>query len=278
MGSIIQKIIDMKKFYFLLITMFAFNVGNAQWTALSSGTTNNLCSVFFTNANNGYAVGMNGTIVKTIDGGTTWSTLSSGTTNILYSVFLTDANTGYAVGELGTILKTTNGGTTWTALSSGTWNSLISVFFTDINTGYVAGEIGTILKTTNGGTNWSALSSGTANNLASVYFTDTDTGYAVGDHGTILKTTNGGGYVGINNLNQNASTLTVYPNPTSNTITIETLAKGPIFILNLGGQQLLQQEITEPTTAIDVSGLPSGVYVVKVVGEKGVQVGKFIKQ
>jgi len=31
-------------------------------------------------------------------------------------------------------------------------------------------------------------------------------------------------------------------------------------------------------TTIDISGLKSGVYVVKVVGEKGVQVGKFIRQ
>ena len=43
-------------------------------------------------------------------------------------------------------------------------------------------------------------------------------------------------------------------------------------------QQLLQQEITAPATTIDVSRFTSGVYVVKVVGEKGVQVGKFIKQ
>ena len=58
----------------------------------------------------------NGTILKTIDGGTTWTTLSSGTTNDLNSVYFTDANTGYAVGDTGTILKTIDGGTTWTAI------------------------------------------------------------------------------------------------------------------------------------------------------------------
>jgi hypothetical protein len=74
------------------------------------------------------------------------------------------------------------------------------------------------------------------------------------------------------------SLLLIYPNPTSNTLTIETIIKGHLSILNLSGKELLQQEITEKYTAIDVSVLENGVYVMKVIGEKGVQVGKLIKQ
>jgi hypothetical protein len=72
--------------------------------------------------------------------------------------------------------------------------------------------------------------------------------------------------------------INIYPNPTSTTITIETITKGHLSILNLSGQRLLHQEISEPTTTIDVSTLPCGVFVVKLVGENVVQVGKFIKQ
>jgi hypothetical protein len=72
--------------------------------------------------------------------------------------------------------------------------------------------------------------------------------------------------------------LTIYPNPTSSGITIEIPTQGHLSILNLNGQQLLHREITEPITTIDVSNLPSGVYEVKMVEVKGVQVGKFIKQ
>lgn len=81
----------------------------------------------------------------------------------------------------------------------------------------------------------------------------------------------------INETSQYNGFLLLYPNPAFNTITIESPAKGSISICSTSGQQLLQQEITEPTTTIDVSNLPSGIYVVKVVGEKGVQVGKFVK-
>jgi len=125
--------------------------GGITWTTLSSGTTNILYSVYFTDANTGFAVGEEGTIMKTIDGGITWTTLSSGTTNILYSVYFTDANTGFAVGEAGTIVKTVNGGETWTDLSGIATYGLLSVYFTDANTGYIVGDFGTILKTTNGG-------------------------------------------------------------------------------------------------------------------------------
>ncbi|MCX6305493.1 MAG: YCF48-related protein [Bacteroidetes bacterium] len=83
-----------------------------NWTALSSGTTNKLYSVFFTNANNGYAVGDGNTILKTIDGGISWAIQhSGGSYNNFFSVYFPDANTGYVVGEGETILKTTNGGT-----------------------------------------------------------------------------------------------------------------------------------------------------------------------
>ena len=115
------------------------------------------------------------------------------------------------------------------------------------------------------------------NLLSSVFFTDANTGYAVGNVGTILKTLNGGYTGGINDHNQTVANLIIYPNPTSSTIVIVNIEKGKLSILNLGGQHLLQQQITAPVTNIDVSNLPNGIYMVKVVGEKGVQTGKFVK-
>ncbi|MGH7595302.1 MAG: YCF48-related protein, partial [bacterium] len=162
------------------------------WSAHTSGTTNVLYSVYFTDANTGWAAGEVGTILKTTNGGSTWSAQTSGTTDILRSLYFTDANTGWAVGGDGTILKTTNGGNTWAAQTSGTTSFLLSAYFTDANTGWAVGDFGTILKTTNGGSTWSAQTSRTIEDLYSVYFTDVNTGWAVGGFGTILKTTNGG--------------------------------------------------------------------------------------
>ncbi len=74
------------------------------------------------------------------------------------------------------------------------------------------------------------------------------------------------------------SLLNIYPNPAIDNITLETTSKGSLSIHNISGQLLIQHEITEQTTTVDVSGLKSGVYLVKVVGTNSTQVGKVIKQ
>jgi hypothetical protein len=102
--------------------------------------------------NTGTAVGYNGTILRTTDGGANWNPQTSGTDHILCSVSFTDANTGTAVGIGGTVLRTTDGGTNWVLQTSGTNYDLTDVSFTDANTGTVVGWYGTILRTTNGGT------------------------------------------------------------------------------------------------------------------------------
>jgi len=100
----------MKKLFILFCFSFISVFAYSQWewqNPLPQGNT--LSSVWFTDANTGYAVGgdygIGGTILKTLDGGITWSTLSIGTTNQLHSVTFADANNGFAVGENGTILK-----------------------------------------------------------------------------------------------------------------------------------------------------------------------------
>jgi len=79
-----------------------------------------------------------------------------------------------------------------------------------------------------------------------------------------------------NKLSENH--VNIYPNPTHGKITIEYTSNGHFSILNLSGQELITRQITEPRTQIDISRLPGGVYVVKLVGEKGVQIGKIMKE
>ena len=73
-----------------------------------------LSGVYFTDANNGTAVG-NGKIIRTTDGGSSWITQSTQSTPDFGhgAVYFTDANTGWVVGYPGIILKTTDGGNTW---------------------------------------------------------------------------------------------------------------------------------------------------------------------
>jgi hypothetical protein len=55
----------------------------------------------------------------------------------------------------------------------------------------------------------------------------------------------------------------VYPNPASSLITVEAdelLTNCTFTIYNLHGQEVLRQRITQETTVLDISHLPSGIY------------------
>jgi photosystem II stability/assembly factor-like uncharacterized protein len=268
--------------------------GGLNWIEQLYSSSNDwivLSSVYFVNASTGYTVGGTGTILKTTDGGSNWIEQLNGTDADLSSVYFPAPDTGYIVGNGGTILKTTNGGSEWVSQSSGTTYDLYSVFFTDVSTGYAVGGTynlnggNVILKTDDGGLNWfnqSINGTGYNGSLNAVFFPVPDTGYIVGEK-CILKTTNGGGFpVGISEQNKNTSNLSIRPNPTSNQITISTPTtpnKNTIVTMfNIGGQQIMEYQIAEQQTVVDVSGLPQGVYFVRIRDDRTVQVGKFVKQ
>ena len=116
-----ETILYLKKIFILLfiqssLVTYSFAQSNWFWVnPLPQGNTLN--SIFFINAYTGYAVGQEGTIIKTTDQGNSWKILKSGTTNYLYSVYFLNPDTGYAVGYGGTILKTTDGGNNWISQS-----------------------------------------------------------------------------------------------------------------------------------------------------------------
>ena len=58
----------------------------------------------------GYAVGENGTILKTFNSGLSWPPQQSGTQQRLNGVYFLDLDFGFAVGDNGIILRTTDGG------------------------------------------------------------------------------------------------------------------------------------------------------------------------
>ncbi len=162
------------------------------WNPQTSGTTQNLRGFYATDFQNGWAVGDNGTILRTSDGGTVWSAQTSGVTTHLNAVRFADAQTGWVVGQAGTIRKTTDGGSSWNAQASGTTADLKSIYFINAQTGWVAGTAGTILKTTNGGTTWTLQTFGVSD-FESIHFSDALNGRAVGrTNGSNLKTTDGG--------------------------------------------------------------------------------------
>ncbi|MCX6162127.1 MAG: T9SS type A sorting domain-containing protein, partial [Ignavibacteriae bacterium] len=184
------------------IVIFMYSPLSAQpgWFQLNSGTTESLQSVYFTDANTGYAVGNPGTVLKTTDAGATWFSQSIPTTDILHYVLFTDVNTGYIASGVyasngGNLFKTTNGGNSWNAQILPNYAHFYSIYFNNSNTGYVSGSR-TILKTTNAGITWQYYEFPNYHTFTSIYFVDINTGFATGSKAyydlVIIKTTDGG--------------------------------------------------------------------------------------
>jgi hypothetical protein len=79
----------------------------------------------------------------------------------------------------------------------------------------------------------------------------------------------------------NLNPFTIFPNPSSTQITIETKATTPKFLLsifNLHGQELISRQMTESRTVIDISHLPQGLYFVKITRDDTVKVSKLVKE
>ena len=111
--------INIIKIIFITILFSNQNLLSQTWTEVNTGAGHNLWGVSVINDNTAYAVGDQGTIVKTTDEGNNWASIPSGTTSYFNSVQFINSNLGWAVGENGTIAKTTNGGTNWTYQHTG---------------------------------------------------------------------------------------------------------------------------------------------------------------
>ncbi|HKC36652.1 MAG TPA: YCF48-related protein, partial [Chitinophagaceae bacterium] len=66
---------------------------------------NALRKIYFIDAANGFAVGDNGTIIKSTDGGNSWQRMQVPTENLLNDCAVINKDLIYVVGFRGTILK-----------------------------------------------------------------------------------------------------------------------------------------------------------------------------
>ena len=203
----------------LLILPHAY--GDGKWTILrnddfmrNDGVGGHLQDVDFIDAMNGWAVGSDGLILQTTDGGKTWTQTIIETERPVYfwNVYFRDENVGFITGTRGTILKTADGGQTWEfkeAINEGRVDRdgnpapaplrrrLIDTWMVDEQIGYMVGENNTFIKTSDGGESWAGTGMRVAvgyprTNYERMHFASPTAGWIVGSFGTIMGTTDGG--------------------------------------------------------------------------------------
>jgi len=195
-----NKIVVVFLWIFSLITMSVKSTfAEGEWKVVHTlETGQSLNAIFFLDLQNGYAVGTEGIILKTDDGGDNWFLQTSGTDNNLSSVNFGSQTNGWVVGDNGTILQTEDGGDSWQAIESATSDHLHDVYFLDENRGWIVGGTSTvrfsmssgfsnlrhsnvILTSNDGGTSWSQITNqGNKRILKSIHFADSLHGFAVG--------------------------------------------------------------------------------------------------
>lgn len=154
---------------------FGFAVGNSgrilqyngsQWSVATSPVAQNLTGVFVVSANQAWAVGASGSILRWQG---SWSIVSSPVSVPLNGVAMLDtdgdgyANIGWAVGNGRTII--TYNGTSWSTQSSGSGN-LFGITIVGRNDAWAVGTSGMAMHWD--GSSWTSISSGVAVQLNSI--------------------------------------------------------------------------------------------------------------
>ncbi len=73
----------------------------------------------------------------------------------------------------------------------------------------------------------------------------------------------------------------IVPNPAKDKITISSPAitgNTQLSIFNVNGEKVMERQLTDNETQLDISALPRGVYFVRLQNEKMVEVGKMVKE
>ncbi len=263
----------------------------------SEPTVNSLCRV---NDSTLYAYGVDNSIMivlKSSDYGLSWDTINPNTG--IYGSLHFHTDNKLFIASFDGIYKSLNGGIDWSKMFCHPDTSFMGfrdITFTDDYNGYAVGggspypEIQPtfIYKTTDGGENWYRQYYAQHNALYSVCFPTDSLGFACGEYLAILKTSNGGGIgVGFNNPFASHILGNTYPNPFTNSTTIEYELTEPslvqLTIYNAIGEVVYQAEDCmmqqgSHTVTWSPSLLQGGMYYAVLRSGEGVAVVKMVKQ
>lgn len=178
----------MRTILFLFIMTLSFTVSKAQWVELDPGVNDALFDIYAITPDIAVAVGANGTIIKTIDGGETWVQKESGTTESLRKVQFPTPDIGYISGFNGTLLKSINEGETWNQIDIEVNANFSGLSCVNENLIYLS-NIEILLKSNDGGNSWNDYLGFPG---GSIQFLSEDIGFTHGFGNSFYKTTNGG--------------------------------------------------------------------------------------
>ncbi|HLP10640.1 MAG TPA: YCF48-related protein [Flavobacteriales bacterium] len=226
----------------------------------------------------GYIAG-NNYVLKTTNSGVSWNTMPTGLTNDIYPFTFSFASNskGYLstrdVSGMGEIFITTNGAVSWTPVYN-----FEAVFIDSRNNNCLAvNDTGKVTLSVNNGSTW--LDEGLPVSFMGIetfrtHVSPANEAFVINGYaGQIFKR---GGELGVDNQ-ENEIAVNVYPNPFSNVLNVR-LPEHQDFefvLLDVSGRVLFTHK---NQNQLDVSGLPEGMYAMRVSGKNFSQTIPLAKQ
>jgi len=180
------------------VSVLFFNNINAQCDSSFFRYTGTLINgISIRDTNNILAVGDNGYIITSKDGGKNWKNIVTPGSNLLKAIQMPTDSVGYIVGSYKAILKTEDKGKSWFPLfdntGSGNYYSwLTDLYFFNKDRGCIVGEDGIFISTNDGGRSWNTVSINSSVKFNSITFITDSIGFICGSGSTLYKTLNGG--------------------------------------------------------------------------------------
>jgi hypothetical protein len=269
--------------------VFLSTNNGSSWNAVNTGLNSNACissfaikgDTIYTGATSPglgsggvYLSSNNGGLWTAVNNGLPYDTSISSFPNI--SALSISGNNIFAGTEYGMYLSS-NAGSSWVAVNSGiNWEGYGITALAISGNNIYAGCNGVYLSSNNG-SSW--INIGLIGDTVTALTVYRDTLFA-GTFGGIWRLPLVG--VGIKEINNNASNVTVYPNPATDKINVisNQCSVSGVEICNILWEKIYNLPITDKRSPITIncSSFASGVYFIKATTEKGVVVRKFIKE
>lgn len=157
------------------------------------GEKANLEFIEFSTPNTGWTAGREGTILRTLDGGTNWEKMNPGPDFASWDYLdglVRSEDEVWFLSPNG-IVKTTDGGASWEYVIDDQIGGFRKVIEVENNI-FVTDNQGGIQRSLDEGATWEELNTNTEKAINAIYFLNAQFGLAGGSSGTLLKTTDGG--------------------------------------------------------------------------------------
>ncbi len=252
-----------------------FDYGNS-WDTLSTGTSENINDIYFTDAANGWIVADGGYMAFTSDSGSTWTFVAQpmfGFEDINGFAYQgTSGLSPYFVGTSGLQNYSVNGGVSWSTIPwATTTNDLHKIRFMNDLSGIICGDNGHISRSEDGGGFWFTETAPTSQDLYDIAFAGDTTAFICGDSGVVLRSNRD--ISSVRPVTGVPISANVYPNPNDGQLFIslrtEAGSNVEIQLLDMTGR-VISTNYNESVSGgenrfeIETENLASGIYFVKI--------------